>query len=236
MPQKFDTTSNSRISLMRDDGRKIFTIIFGLYLSLTLVRYLIPANILLTSAVTLIGLISLLLLSLKIPRDNVLIYLFTGLLTTAFLVSSLFVSREDRVGHVVLFILFNLGIALILLRVHVYAWASYIVYYGICFFFLILIFSGVDPNDALKVVSRNGISEMVIVPCICLYIINSNAGKEIDLTPAFVCLLISVWGVGRAGILSSVMLFVGLYFIKKDSNKTFLFTICFIFIICNYFL
>jgi len=158
-----------------------------------------------------------------------------GLLTTAFFISSLFVNRADRIGHVALFIVFNFGIALILLKGYTYSWGAYVVFYGVCLYLAIPIFTGVDPNAALKVVSQNGISEIVIVPCICLYIIQASDGKAIDLKPAFFCLLISIWGVGRAGILSSAVLFIGLYCIKKDFTKLFLFGMCFIFFVLYLF-
>jgi hypothetical protein len=217
--------SSTNISSKVKKSKLIFTILFTLYLSLSLIRYLTPANIILTSAVTIIGLLSLVLLSIKIPRDNVLIYVFTGLLATAFLGSSLLVLRSDRIGHVVLFIFFNFGIALILLRGYVNSWGGYLPFYGICSYMLFMMFTGVDPNDALKVVSRNGISEMMLVPCICLYIIQNNEGKEIDLKPAFLTLLICIWGIGRSGIIVSSVLFVGLFLIKSRFKKLYIYII-----------
>jgi hypothetical protein len=120
---------------------------------------------------------------------------------------------------VVLFIFFNFGIALILLRVRVRSQGGYLVFYAMACYMASMIFGGFDPNEALKVTSRNGISEMMIVSCVCLYIIQNNEGKEIDLKPAFLTLLISIWGIDRSGIISSLVLFVGLLFIKIRFNK-----------------
>ena len=201
-----------------------FTILFTLYLALTIVRYLWPANLILTTAVTIIGFLSLILLSRKIPEDNILIYFFMGLLATAFLVSSLFVFRTDRIGHVLLFIFFNFGIALILLRGVVRTQGAYVVFYALACYMASMIFAGIDPDEALKVVSRNGISELMIVTSICLYIIQNNEGKDIDLKPAFFTLLISIWGVGRSGIVSSLILFIGLYLVKGEFKKIYVYS------------
>lgn len=208
-----------------------FTIIFILYFALTLVRYLTPGNFLLTGAVVFLGLLSLILLSVKIPKDNVLIYIFTGLLAIAFLLSSIFVLRTDRIGHVLLFIFLNFGIALILLRGHVYSQGAYLVFYALAFYMALLILTGVDPNEALRVVSRNGISEMMIVACVSLYIIQKNEAKEIDLKPAFFTLLISIWGVGRSGIISSAVLLLGLLIIRMRLRKLHIYIIFFVLLV-----
>ena len=225
----FDSYSNTSAFVKGGDKKKyFFTIIFTLYLALTLVRYLTPGNFLLTGAVVFLGLLSLILLSVKIPKDNIYIYIFTGLLAIAFFFSSIFVLRVDRVGHVLLFIFLNFGIALILLRRHVYSQGAYLVFYALAFYMALLILTGIDPNEALKVVSRNGISEMMIVACVSLYIIQKNEAKEIDLKPAFFTFLISIWGVGRSGFISSFILLAGLFLIRMHHRKSYIFAIFFV--------
>ncbi len=215
IPEKKHSTSRINISTKSS----FFTIVFTLYLALTIIRYLWPANFILTTAVTIIGLLSLIVLSKKIPEDNILIYIFMGMLATAFLFSSLFVFRTDRIAHVLLFIFFNFGVALILLRGVVRTHGAYFVFYALTCYMASMIFTGIDPDEALKVVSRNGISELMIVSSVCLYIIQNNEGEDIDLKPAFFTLLISIWAVGRSGIGSSFILFTGLYLAKRGFNK-----------------
>jgi hypothetical protein len=198
----------------RNQKKYFFTIVFTAYFALTLIRYLWPQNLILTATITFLGLLSLIVLSMKIPKDNLPIYIFTLLLAAAFLVSSIFVLRTDRIAHVLLFIFFNFGIALILVRGQVYSQGPYLVFYALASYMALLIISGADPNEALKVVSRNGISEIMIAACVCLYIIQENEGKKIDLKPAFFTFLISIWGVGRSGIVSSLVLFLGLFFVR----------------------
>ena len=219
---------SSTIFYSRYNVKKIFfTILFSLYLALSLIRFTWPAHLLLTSTVTGLGLFALILLSIRIRRDYVPIYIFVGFLTTSFLVSSLFVSRTERLGHVVLFIVFNTGIAMILLRGYVYSWGGYIVFYGSAGYFLMLMFAGVYPGEAL-VCSYNGISMMMMVACISLYIILSMENKKIDLKPALISLFISIWAIGRSGIISFLVLLLGFLLVRLRTKKR----IIFIVIIC----
>jgi hypothetical protein len=190
-----------------------FTILFSLYLALSLIRFNWPAHLVTSFIITGLGIFALILLSIRIRREYVPIYIFVGFLITSFLVSSLFVSRAERLGHVVLFIVFNTGIALILLRGYVYSWGAYIVFYGLVGYFLMLMLTGIDPRDAL-VCSYNGISVMLLAACIPLYIILSMENKNIDLIPALLTLLISIWGIGRSGIAASFVLLLGLWFVR----------------------
>jgi hypothetical protein len=66
---------------------------------------------------------------------------------------------------------------------------------------------------------------MIIVACVCLYIVHKNEGKEIDLKPAFFTYLISIWGIGRSGIISSFVLLVGLSFIRMRLRKFYFYII-----------
>ncbi|TXT34505.1 MAG: Uncharacterized protein FD136_254, partial [Chitinophagaceae bacterium] len=73
--------------------------------------------------------------------------------------------------------------------------------------------------DALRVTSHNGISIMMLVACISLYIVLNIEKKEINLLPALLTLIISIWGIGRAGIISSLVLLLGLLSIKFVKRK-----------------
>jgi hypothetical protein len=129
---------------------------------------------------------------------------------------------------VLLFIFFNFGIALILLRGNVHSHGAYLVFYALFSYMALLILTGIDPDEALKVTSRNGISEMMIVASVCLYIIQTNERKEIDLKPAFCTLLISIWAIGRSGIISSFVLLVGLLLIRMRFRKLYIYIIFFV--------
>jgi hypothetical protein len=195
--------------------RKIFsTIIFTLYLALTLIRFLNPAIVVLTSSVVLLGMVALIFTSFKMTRDNIAIYFLATLLIIFFLASSIVVSRDERIVHVVLFVIFNSGIALLLLKEKIYSFGPYLIFYGLCLFFLKKIIAGEDPLYTLEIISGNGIPMMMLVACISLYIVTINQKKTVDIYPAIFTFLICIWGAGRSGILASLLILIGIVYVK----------------------
>lgn len=159
------------------------------------------------------------LLSTKIRREHILIYIYMGFLVASFFVSSLIVERTDwRLFTPVLFIISGFGAAMVLLRSYVYSWGGYIVFYGLAGYFLVLMLAGVQGDAALKFCSFNGISIVMLVACISLYIILSIENKKIDLKPALLTLVISIWGTGRSGIIASLVLLLGLLSLRLKNK------------------
>lgn len=207
-----------------------FTILFSLYLALSLIGFLIIPNRVINLIPLFLGLFALIVLSIRIRRGYVTIYIFVGLLVTSLLISSLIVGRSFRSIHIpIFFILSSFGIAQILLRGFVYSWGGYIVFYGLAVYFLMLMLSGVDL--LLTRGSTNAVSIAILSACISLYIILSREGKKIDLKPAIFALAISIWGIGRSGIISSIVLLLGFIFIKTRSKRTYLLSMIIILII-----
>lgn len=207
-----------------------FTIIFLLYLALSLIGFLISSNRVINLVPLFLGLLALIVLSTRIRREYVTTYIFVGLLVTSLLISSLIVGRSVRSIYIpIFFILSSFGIAQILLRGLVYRWAGYIVFYGLAAYFLMLMLTGVDLRSTIG--SSNGVSIAILSACIALYIILSRESKKIDLKPAIVAVAISIWGLGRGGIISSIVLLFGLIFIKMRSKKIFFLSMIIILII-----
>ena len=125
---------------------------------------------------------------------------------------------------------------MILLRGYVYSWGGYIVFYSLTVYFLMLMLAGVDGYSALKYSSWNGISTLMLVACISLYIILSMENKKIDLKPALFTLVISIWGIGRSGIASSIVLLLGLLFVRLRAKPKYIYNaiIC-LFIACLFY-
>lgn len=185
--------------------------LFSFYLALSLARFVWPAQLLMSFVLSTAGLLALVLLSMTIQKRYLKIYSFIGLLIFSFLVSSLFVSaRTERLGHVVLFILANAGVALLLVKGCVSRAGAYFVFYSLAACFVVLIATGVGARDALTATSYNGISMMLLAACISLYIVLGVDGGKIDLKPALITALLCIWAIGRSGILSSVFLLGGL--------------------------
>jgi hypothetical protein len=96
-----------------------------------------------------------------------------------------------------------------------------------------LMLAGVDGNSALKYSSFNGISQVMLVACVSLYIILSMENKKIDFKPALFTLFISIWGIGRSGIVASSVLIFGLLFIWLRANPKYIYKVIYcLFIIC----
>ena len=199
-----------------EGGKKniLFSVLFSLYLGLSLIRFVWPAQIINSFILVAIGIISLVLMTVKIDRRHVNAYIFINGLIFSVLVSSLFVGRVERVEHSIIFALCGAGIALLILNKKVSSWSGYLVFYGITSYFITLMISGVDVRYALSGSSHNGISMMMLVACVSLYAISGVQNKKIDLLPAILTFIICVWAIGRSGILASLILLVGILIVK----------------------
>lgn len=210
---------SQRPALDHRPNKLLFGIMFSFYLALSLARFVWPAQLLMSFVLSATGLLALVLLSMTIQKKYMKVYLFIGLLIFSFLVSSLFVSaKAERLGHVVLFILANAGVALILVKGCVSRAGAYLVFYSLSGFFVVLIVAGVGARDALSATSYNGISMMLLAACISLYIVLGVDGGKIDLKPALLTALLCVWAIGRSGILSSVFLLGGLAYLTLQAR------------------
>jgi len=191
-----------------------FTILYSLCLSLSLIGFICDINPLIKVSV-LVSLVAFLLLSTRVSRCYVPIYIYAGFLAISFLVSSLFVGRTDGLLITPIhFIPFGIAAAMILVRGYVYSWGGYIVFYSLAGYFFILMLAGVGAESALGKTSFNGISMVMLTACISLYIILGMEKQKIDLKPAFVNVVISIWGIGLSGIISSFVILLGLLFVR----------------------
>lgn len=207
------------------NNKSIYTIIFLIYFLFTFLRFLYPANVILTSIVVGAGILLLVNLSFHIKRDEQLVYLYVIVLISSVLISAIVTSRYERLGHIILFILSNMGVALLILRSYVHSWACYFIFYLLTLFFFKQIITGVEADDAVSVVSHNGISMIILIACITLYLIQNLNNKKISLLPSILTLIICIWGTGRSGILASLVLLLGLLIVKFNVRKRVIFFI-----------
>jgi hypothetical protein len=192
----------------------ILTGIYTLGISLSLLSFIFNINIFIKFNL-LFSLLSVVILFKYETKHNYNLYLYSILLLLFFFLSSFLVDRFGwRFITPLQFIFSGLGFSMILLSYRIYSISGYIVFYGLAFYFLVLMTMGVSGDQALKWSSSNGISTLMLIACISLYIISNFEKKEIDLYPALLTLLISIWGIGRSGIISSFVLFIGLILIK----------------------
>jgi hypothetical protein len=197
-------------------GRKniLFSVLFSLYLGLSLIRFVWPAQLINSFILMAMGIIALVAMTVKIDRRHVNTYIFIMGLIFSVIVSSLFVGRAERVEHSIIFALCGAGIALLILKKKVSSWSGYLVFYGMTSYFITLMIFGADARYALSGSSHNGISMMMLVTCISLYAISGLQNKKIDVLPAILTFIVCVWAIGRSGILASLILLVGILLLK----------------------
>lgn len=194
----------------------LYSLLFLAYLTLSLIRFTWPDQIVNSIIIGTIGLYCL--STIRIDRKLLtLILLFTFALIISFIVSSMMNLRFDRVIQNLIFILASSGIALLLTTGMVSLWAVNIVFWGLASYFIALMLLSTDPMLAIFT-SQNGISMMMLVAAISYYSISNSLNQKIDLKPALVTLIVSIWGTGRSGILVSFILFSGLIFLKFNSK------------------
>lgn len=204
-------------------GKIFFTLLFSLSLTLSLISFVWNVDVFI-KVNTLLGVFALMILAIKLRRAHLPVYAYMGLLAGSFLLSSLIVGRTGwRLFTPILFILSGFGFAMILLRGYVYSWGGYLVFYGLAGYFLVLMLTGVPGSEALKYCSYNGISQIILVASISLYTILDAEKKKIDLIPAVITVIISIWGIGRSGIIASFMLLAGLLFVKLKKKPKYIY-------------
>lgn len=228
--KSYAETSGAILPVRYNATRLFFTSLFLLYFTLSFISMIGPfiAYDVKIFICSLLGLFALILSSTRIRREDVPIIKFVVLLIASFLVSSFLVGRaKGAVGVPFLFIVSGTGIAMILLRGYVYSWGGYMLFYSLAVYFLSFMLSGVSADFVFMNVSRNNISVVLLYASISLYIMLSMENKKkIDLKPAIITFIISIWAIGRSGIVSSFVLLLGLIFVKFHVKKKYIVVIC----------
>ena len=207
--------------ILKKINKNFPTIIFSMYLALSLYRFVFP-SLEITLAMIVTGLIPFLLLISNNCRFNKYIYWIFLLLLVSYLFSCILVDRYQAMPRNILHLMDCFAIALLILSGKVRSWGGYLVFYILFLYFLTFILRGIPVQDVLDYSSWNGISILIIVSCVSVYIINSLQNKKIDLIPSVLALLISFWGMGRSGVLSCSVLLFGLVILEFNSLRRFM--------------
>lgn len=230
---RFDIKRYSTLYFRIDVAKVFYTMLFVGYLSLFDISFM-ANNLLLSEIATGIGLFSLLLIFQKIRKEFVPIYVFIGLVPVYIFLSSFMITRLRPGFGVVLIFLSNAGIALMLLRGYIYSWGGYIVFYGLSAYCLWGIIAGTPIQTFSATGSFNSISIILLQNCIPLYLALSVENKKLDLIPVILTLVISIWGRGTSGVLSSSILFIGLFFIYFKFKPKYVFISIIIYLFLSY--
>ena len=192
-------------------SRNVSSIIFAIFLSVSLLRFNFPGHISVSIFLLVIGLFCLIYF---LVRSNIKILLLLFLLIFSCISVAYLNNNQFRIVQHLGFTLMCYGIALLMLKGKVKAWAAKGPLYITCIYFLLCILFGINPNDAVFA-SRNTISMMLLV-CAVSYYFLSRDGK--NLFPAILTFYLSMWATGRAGIIASGILVVGLAFYQYKAG------------------
>lgn len=158
-----------------------------------------------------------------IKRNNAVILLLYTILVSG--VTGRLYNGNISLGNYIATIMY-LGIAIILLTGKLNPKFTRIYFYGLSAFFVYNILIEKGAHKVLYHVSRNYISVLMLAALALIYISdhktsNHKVNKKVSVLPAFVFFIISVWAVGRGGILTSgfILAFIILFRINDIKNK-----------------
>ena len=195
----------------------LYSYILSLYLALSIVRFLHPANLMLSSTLVLLGLLPV-IIHIQSQNYKVENYFFI-LLIISTLISSAYTGSIERIPHKILFSLMSLGILVLFEQKKISYKQLMTVFIFVCLYFLGLMLFRQDPVYTLKVCSGNGISMILLVSTVSLYIVRHRLQRAIILWPAAISFLICFWAGGRSGIISSFIILFGINYLKLKNKK-----------------
>jgi len=132
------------------------------------------------------------------------------------IISSIFNSNYKIQDYIIPFQYFGIGICMLSFKLN-----DKIVkysFYSLIIFFIINIILGADPTKLFDI-SRNYISVVLLIFLILYYISCIQNEIRVSIFPTILCFLISLWAVGRSGILTFAILLVLLYFYNNFYPK-----------------
>jgi len=139
----------------------------------------------------------------------------TVLLMSSVLVSSILISRSPFGFGNIVNVVSASGIAILVLRNRLYMNIILIWFFLVTGYYFWLILQGVHPDLAHSTNnSRNSISVHMLFVTSTIYILYYLNRMNFPWWPAFLFLVISLWAIGRGGILTSSILFFSFFYIR----------------------
>lgn len=114
------------------------------------------------------------------------------------------------------------SLALLLFYYKIKRWVAYMLFYGVSLCFVLYIYQNgpfVGLENELLVNSRNYVSFFVILYSFPYYVHCSDNNTSPSLIPSIVCVVISVLAIGRAGIISSLVMMIVVLYINNTTSK-----------------
>ena len=215
-----------KINLFKSDLINLLTLfLINLYIILSLTLELILFNlnfvnqfiIVLTGFLTIISMISNKKFSFsfhKVPIQYVLFFILLFFI----IINSIYVRNEIQFGA-----LFNLLMGLFIGRYLAISRNSFSIiilspFLILLIFILYKLSINLNPNE-IFIRSRNYVSFFLIVTVIPYYFMKIKNNESFSFIPAFFTLILSFYSLGRSGILSSFILFIGVYLASKINYR-----------------
>jgi hypothetical protein len=156
-------------------------------------------------------------------------FLITGILLLFYSVLQIVNSRSIFTS---IYILTNGLIVYIILRNKLNPIFFYINYLCICLIFLKLMYSDNTANSILSSGSQNVVSFNIFINLVLLHCVEYINNKKLSIFPVLLLVILSIWAVGRSGIIVSIvyLIFMMYYAVKNKKlwSKITAFTLIFI--------
>lgn len=192
----------------------IITSVFYYITSITELRYIVAVS----------GLVVFIFYSKTIATKYWVIYIIVYLISTGLFINALI--NANFIGfNAFILIIAQLGIVLFMLKDKINPQIMLVIFYLFCSYFVFLMLTGVSYREILFEKSYNHISVIIIFLNVLLYISYYQNNLEIPLLPATITFIISVWVIGRSGIIcsSALLIFILLNNYRKHAKKIWLF-------------
>lgn len=92
-----------------------------------------------------------------------------------------------------------------------------LIFYLVAGYFIYHMIIGSNPNEILPS-SQNAISAYVLSSLMLLMFLYRQERIKVPLFPAFLYVILSIWAIGRAGIISSLIIFMAMLFMPERSR------------------
>lgn len=193
----------------------IVVIFFILYFINTLSLYNIRIGQLILLLVGMIGYLYTLQNSKR--KENIFYIMFFLLYTILGLISFLIIGNATVYEY--MWPMAYGGIAIVLLNYNIRYNYVYILYYGLCAYYIFSSLGNKMVADVTGVVSRNNLSVTILMFFSLLCVVSYKQDKEVRFSSVVLGLLLSLWAVGRSGILTFSIIFIGYIIIRYKGKK-----------------
>lgn len=149
----------------------------------------------------------------KINRGLFILYILLLILIIATLTKSLIFSTTEGIGNIPM-LTAHIGYSISIYKNRISLYVPLILFIITSFYIFYNLFIGLDPNEIFYTRSRNHISILLIYLVTLLYIFLVKNEFKLWLWPSIITFVLSFLAIGRAGIISALILVVCLFLFK----------------------